>query len=169
MPLTTIDSNRNAIIGSIADGSPSPPTPPRAKPDFKVKGTTITKIMREEPSGAPACHRCARRSRLLCISWKTRICRSLRCHLRTGIRVIAGRSPLLGPKRGLLVLGHGWIMEVSKSSQTPTITEHANDTLSNESISTLLQNCRRPPTKYSLTPPPMRYYIFPAPRHHSLV
>jgi hypothetical protein len=31
-------------------------------------------------------------------------------------------------------------MEVSKSNQTPTMTEHTNDTLSNETINTLLQN-----------------------------
>jgi putative transposase len=31
-------------------------------------------------------------------------------------------------------------MEVSKSNQTPTMTEHSNDTLSNETINTLLQN-----------------------------
>ena len=49
-------------------------------------------------------------------------------------------APSRGPRWGLLVLGHGWIMEVSKSNQTPTMTEHTNDTLSNETINTLLQN-----------------------------
>jgi hypothetical protein len=31
-------------------------------------------------------------------------------------------------------------MEVSKSNQTPAMTEHTNDTLTNETINTLLQN-----------------------------
>jgi hypothetical protein len=31
-------------------------------------------------------------------------------------------------------------MEVSKSNQTPTMNEHSNDTLSNETINTLLLN-----------------------------
>jgi hypothetical protein len=41
-------------------------------------------------------------------------------------------APLPGQKRGLLVLGHGWIMEVSKSNQAPTMTEHTNDILEKE-------------------------------------
>lgn len=46
----------------------------------------------------------------------------------------------MGPRWGLLVLGHGWIMEVSKSNQTPTITGHTHDTTNDDAINTLLQS-----------------------------
>lgn len=49
-------------------------------------------------------------------------------------------APSLAFNRGLLVLGHGWIMEVSKSNQTPTMTEQTKHTLSDQTINTLLQN-----------------------------
>lgn len=49
-------------------------------------------------------------------------------------------AALRGPNQGLLVPGHGWIMEVSKSNQTPTMTEHIHNNTTDDAINTLLQN-----------------------------
>ena len=59
---------------------------------------------------------------------------------RSGIGQIAGRRRPPAQHWGLLVPGHGWIMEVSKSNTTPTMTGHTNDTLNDDTINALLQN-----------------------------
>lgn len=60
-------------------------------------------------------------------------------------------APSTSLRQGLLVLGHSWIMEVSKSNQTPATIEDFNDNLGNETINTLL--LRRFFLKESLSSP----------------
>jgi len=50
-PFTPAVETETAIIGSIADGAVSPPVPEPPLPNFKVRSTSTTRIMREEPSG----------------------------------------------------------------------------------------------------------------------
>ena len=54
LPLTTpAVVTETAIIGPLADGSVSLPAPVPPLPNFKIKSTTSSKIIREEPSGVP--------------------------------------------------------------------------------------------------------------------
>jgi hypothetical protein len=47
-------------------------------------------------------------------------------------------APSKSLRQGLLVLGQSWIMEVSKSNQTPATIKDFNDNLGDETIKNLL-------------------------------